>query len=65
MRPALTRLLPAPSAPTTVVEAYDVTRTAPPDRPWVGLCMITSLDGSVSIDETRAAWATATTSTCW
>ena len=52
MRPALTRLHPAPIAPITVREAYDVDRPAPPGRPWIGLCMVASLDGSVSIDGT-------------
>ncbi len=33
-------------------EAYDVERPAPGDRPWVGLCMVTSLDGSIAVDGT-------------
>jgi len=35
-----------------VREAYDVERPAPGDRPWVGLCMVTSLDGSIAVDGT-------------
>jgi riboflavin biosynthesis pyrimidine reductase len=50
MRPTLTRLHPAPVAPITVGHAYDVARPVLVDRPWVGLCMVASLDGSVSID---------------
>lgn len=49
-RPALRRLHPAPAGPTTVAEAYTVERPAPADRPWVGLCMVASLDGSVVVD---------------
>ena len=52
MRPALRRLHPTSTAPVTIEAAYQVERTPPPDRPWVGLCMVTSLDGSVSIDGT-------------
>ena len=49
-RPTLYRAHPAPHAPTTIAEAYDVERPAPAHRPWVGLCMVSSLDGSVVID---------------
>jgi riboflavin biosynthesis pyrimidine reductase len=53
--PALRRLHPGPPGPTTLREAYDVPRPAPRDgrsgpRPWVGLCMISSLDGAVAVD---------------
>lgn len=51
-RPALLRVHPAPHAPTTVAEAYTVERPPPPGRPWVGLCMVASLDGSVTLDGT-------------
>jgi riboflavin biosynthesis pyrimidine reductase len=50
MKPALRRLHPSPTAPITITDAYTVERPAPPERPWVGLCMVTSLDGSVTID---------------
>ena len=49
-RPALHRAHPAPHAPVTVAEAYDVDRPAPSGRPWVGLCMVASLDGAVAVD---------------
>jgi riboflavin biosynthesis pyrimidine reductase len=52
MKPVLRRLLPSPAAPITIAEAYDVERRPWPDRPWIGLCMVTSLDGSVSVDGT-------------
>ncbi len=32
--------------------AYDVDRPAPPGRPWVMLCMVSSLDGSTVVDNT-------------
>lgn len=32
--------------------AYDATRPAWPDRPWVSLCMVASLDGSTVVDNT-------------
>ena len=50
MKPALRRLHPSPSAPITVLEAYTIERPPHADRPWIGLCMVSSLDGSVSID---------------
>lgn len=34
----------------TVAEAYDVERTPPAGRPFVGVCMVASLDGSVVVD---------------
>jgi riboflavin biosynthesis pyrimidine reductase len=34
----------------SVRAAYDVDRPVHPDRPWVGLCMVMSLDGSISVD---------------
>ncbi len=50
MTPELRRLLPHPAAPVSVRSAYDVDRTPHADRPWVGLCMVTSLDGSIAVD---------------
>jgi riboflavin biosynthesis pyrimidine reductase len=47
---SLRRLHPAPVTTTTVGDAYDVLRPAPADRPWMNLCMVSSLDGSVAID---------------
>jgi riboflavin biosynthesis pyrimidine reductase len=52
MTPGLHRLHPSPTAPTTIEAAYSVARPSPAERPWIGLCMVTSLDGSVSIDGT-------------
>jgi riboflavin biosynthesis pyrimidine reductase len=50
MNPRLTRVLPSPTVTTSVRTAYDVERTPHPDRPWIGLCMVSSLDGSVAVD---------------
>ena len=48
--PALRRVHPAPHEPTTIDQAYDVPREPHDRRPWVGLCMVASLDGSVAVD---------------
>lgn len=45
------RILPEPAAPTTVADAYGVTRQRHPDgRPWIGLCMVASIDGSTVVN---------------
>jgi riboflavin biosynthesis pyrimidine reductase len=46
----LRRVQPAPAGATTVAEAYGMPRPIRADRPWVGVCMIASLDGSVVVD---------------
>lgn len=51
-RPTLRRVHPAPHEPVTVAEAYAVERRPHGHRPWVGLCMVTSLDGTVAVDGT-------------
>jgi riboflavin biosynthesis pyrimidine reductase len=56
----LQRLVPAPAAETTLREAYDVARPSPAGRPWIGLCMVMSLDGSVVVDHGSAALGNAT-----
>lgn len=48
--PPLTRLLPAPAGPTSIDEAYAVPRAPLADRPWIGLCMVASLDGSIAVE---------------
>lgn len=49
-RPELRRILPSPAAVVSIADAYSVERPAKPDRPWVGLCMVASLDGSIAVD---------------
>lgn len=48
------RLLPTPADETTVEEAYAAPLGSRTDRPWVGLCMVTSIDGSTVVDGTSA-----------
>ena len=47
--PQAQRLLPLPQQPITLLEAYDVPRPRPANRPWIGLCMVSSLDGSTVV----------------
>jgi riboflavin biosynthesis pyrimidine reductase len=44
------RLLPAPAAEVTIEEAYDTPLGRRDDRPWCGLCMVQSVDGSTVVD---------------
>jgi riboflavin biosynthesis pyrimidine reductase len=45
------RLHPLPAIDTTVAELYDVERAAMPDgRPRIGICMVSSLDGSTVVE---------------
>jgi len=46
------RVHPGPPTDTTIADAYGVPRPLLPDRPWVGCCMIASVDGSVVLDGT-------------
>lgn len=48
--PVLHRAHPAPHRSITIREAYSVAREPHAHRPWVGLCMVTSLDGTVAVD---------------
>lgn len=49
------RLLPVPAAEVSIREAYTMERTAHPDgRPWVGLCMVASIDGTIVVDGASA-----------
>jgi riboflavin biosynthesis pyrimidine reductase len=44
------RLYPSPVASVRLRDAYDVDRPRPAGRPWLGVCMVASLDGSAVID---------------
>ena len=44
------RLFDHPTYDITVREAYDVERPRPSDRPWLGVCMVASIDGSTVVD---------------
>ncbi|MEL6891510.1 MAG: dihydrofolate reductase family protein [Actinomycetota bacterium] len=50
------RVLPEPSCDATVESAYSAVLGEPPaDRPWVLLCMVSSLDGSTVVDGASGA----------
>lgn len=50
MMDAVRRLHPEPASSIDVVDAYAAPLGAHPDRPWVNLCMISSLDGATAVD---------------
>lgn len=49
------RLFPNPTEQITVEEAYGAPRPRPQDRPWLMLCMVSSLDGSTVVDRRSSA----------
>jgi riboflavin biosynthesis pyrimidine reductase len=44
------RLFDHPTDNLTVRQAYDVPRRPHRDRPWLGVCMVSSIDGSTVVD---------------
>jgi len=48
------RLLPEPADDVTVDDAYGSPLGSRPDGPWLGLCMVASIDGSIAVDGTSA-----------
>lgn len=44
------RLLPDPVATISALEAYAAERPRPGGRPWMAVCMVSSLDGSTAVD---------------
>jgi riboflavin biosynthesis pyrimidine reductase len=44
------RLFEDPTDHVTVREAYGVERPRPAGRPWLGVCMVSSIDGSTVVD---------------
>lgn len=48
--PELCRVFPTRDETVTVRSAYTATRTPHSDRPWIGLCMVSSLDGSIAVE---------------
>jgi riboflavin biosynthesis pyrimidine reductase len=44
------QLLPSPDRPITIAEAYAAPLGTRSDRPWVGLSMVASIDGSTVLD---------------
>jgi riboflavin biosynthesis pyrimidine reductase len=55
----LRRIFPEPATDVTVRECYDLTRPRLDDRPWLALCMVTSLDGSTVVDGRSGALSNA------
>jgi riboflavin biosynthesis pyrimidine reductase len=56
------RLLPEPADDITVDEAYRSPLRTRSDGPWVGLCMVASIDGSTAVDGTSAKLSSPTDS---
>lgn len=48
------RLLPAPAENVSIETAYTSALGSHPDRPWVGLSMVASIDGSTVVDGASA-----------
>jgi riboflavin biosynthesis pyrimidine reductase len=48
------RLLPEPADDLSVAAAYAEPLGAHPDRPWIGMCMVASIDGSTVVGGTSA-----------
>jgi riboflavin biosynthesis pyrimidine reductase len=49
------RLFPHPADHVTVADAYCATRPRHAHRPWLGLCMVSSLDGSTVVENNSRA----------
>lgn len=50
MQVPLRRFLPTPTETVTIPEAYAAPLGRRTDRPWLGLCMVASIDGSTVVD---------------
>ncbi len=50
MSTQLRRLYPEPAGQISIKDAYTAERPSPAGRPWVAVCMIASLDGSVVVN---------------
>jgi riboflavin biosynthesis pyrimidine reductase len=60
------RLLPEPADDLTVDAAYAGALGSHPDRPWVGLSMVSSIDGSTAVDGVSAGLSSTTdTAVLW
>lgn len=54
------RLFDDPTDHITVREAYDVQRPRPSARPWLGVCMVASIDGSTVVESNSRALSSKT-----
>ena len=60
------RLLPEPADDTAVADAYAFSLGRRADRPWVGLCMVASIDGSTVVGGNSAGLSSPTdTAVLW
>ena len=60
------RLLPEPADDISVADAYASPLDRRPDRPWVGLCMVASIDGSTVVGGKSAGLSSPTdTAVLW
>ena len=59
MQVPLHRVLPVADGPITVPEAYAAPLGRHDERPWVGLCMVASIDGSTVVDGVSAGLSSA------
>lgn len=48
--PPATRILPGPPEPIEIADTLRRERTRRKGRPWLNLCMVSSLDGSIAVD---------------
>ncbi len=48
--PPATRLLPGPPEAVEIAETLVRERPRRDDRPWVNVCMVSSLDGTIAVD---------------
>jgi riboflavin biosynthesis pyrimidine reductase len=53
------RLHPQPDDHVTAAQAYDVLRPRPAGRPWLELCMVSSVDGSTVVNQRSEALSSA------
>ncbi len=54
MQIPLHRVLPVADGPITIADAYAEPLGRHVDRPWIGLCMVASIDGSTVVDGVSA-----------
>ena len=53
-------MFPEPGSELTVDEAYSAPLGSHPDRPWVGVCMVSSIDGSIAVGGTSGGLSSET-----
>ena len=56
---AMRRVFPPPAESVSIADTYTVERPRPSDRPWVGVCMVASIDGSSVVEGRSGALSNA------